>query len=72
MPTTKHTAPDDLVDRRTAAKILHVSQATLCRWMVERFGPPAIKLADGTRGRVLYRRDDIEAFLDARTIHSKS
>jgi hypothetical protein len=40
--------------------------------MVERFGPPAIKLADGTRGRVLYRRDDIEAFLDARTIHSKS
>jgi len=63
---------DDVVDRRTAAKILHVSQATLCRWMQERIGPPVIKLTDGKRGRVLYRRRELDSYMESRTLHPKT
>jgi predicted DNA-binding transcriptional regulator AlpA len=70
MPATLRS--DELVDRKTAAAFLHVSQPTLSRWMKDRVGPPVVKLTDGERGRVLYRRADLEAFVDARTLRPKA
>jgi hypothetical protein len=63
---------DELVDRKTAARFLHVSQATLSRWLKDRVGPPVVKLTDGDRGRVLYRRRDLDAFIEARTVQPKA
>jgi hypothetical protein len=63
---------EELVDRKAAARLLHVSQATLSRWMRDRIGPAVVKLTDGDRGRVLYRRRDLEAFIEARTIRPKA
>jgi len=63
---------DDLVDRKTASTFLHVSQATLSRWMKHRIGPAVVKLTDGDRGRVLYRRSDLDAFVEARTRRPKT
>lgn len=63
---------DELVDRKAAARFLHVSQATLSRWMRDRIGPAVVKLTDGERGRVLYRRADLVAFVEARTLRPKA
>lgn len=63
---------DELVDRKAAARFLHVSQATLSRWMKDRIGPAVVKLTDGDRGRVLYRRRDLEAFVESRTLRPKT
>jgi arginine repressor len=63
---------EELVDRKVAARFLHVSQATLSRWMKDRIGPPVVKLTDGDRGRVLYRRRDLEAFVESRTLRPKA
>jgi hypothetical protein len=40
--------------------------------MRDRIGPAVVKLTDGDRGRVLYRRRDLEAFIEARTIRPKA
>ena len=64
--------PGQFCTRRQAAKYLHVSQATLHRWMIERIGPSVIRLAAAGRGRVLYRVKELQQYVDDNTIRPKS
>ena len=53
---------------RELAPILRRSQSTLCRWRLEGGGPPYLKL----RGRVLYARAKVNAWLASRERSSTS
>lgn len=59
MPTTM----PELMNRRTAAAVLGISGATLTRWNREGRGPRPLRLTAGPRGRVVYRRCDLEQFV---------
>jgi hypothetical protein len=61
MPTAT-TAPE-LMNRRQAARHLGIAPATLARWHHEGRGPRPLRLTAGPRGRVVYRRCDLEAFV---------
>jgi predicted DNA-binding transcriptional regulator AlpA len=57
---------DDLLTPKEAAALLRVSTDTLEGWRAKRIGPPWIKLGDGQRARVRYRRSEIAAYLKQR------
>jgi len=52
-----------LMNRRCAAEALGVSMSTLRKWRHEGRGPRPLRLTGGPRGRCVYRREDIEAFI---------
>lgn len=47
-----------------AAHVLRLSPRTLERFRVEGTGPRYVKAGPGKRARVLYRKEDLEAWLD--------
>lgn len=51
----------DFLSRRQLADELRIDIRTLSRWRWQRKGPPAIRVA----GRVLFKRSDVLAWLDA-------
>ena len=51
----------DLLDTAELADLLHASERTVIRWRMQRTGPAWIKAG----GRVLYRRGDVDRWLDA-------
>ncbi len=53
---------DELITIEEAMKILKVSRITLHRW-VKSGKIKALKLGEGRKGAVRFRREDIEAFL---------
>ena len=55
---------DRLFTKEDAAKYLHISRATLGRLMKE---IPYIKLA-GKKGRVLFKKSDIDAWLESKKV----
>lgn len=59
--------PSDLVAPIEVAIQLQRSVSTLERWRREQMGPPFLRV----RGRVLYRRADLEAWLDAQRYATK-
>jgi len=59
---------DRLLTKEEAAKYLHVSRSTINRFMKE---IPYIKLGKGRKGRVLFRKSDIDAFLESHKIQKK-
>lgn len=55
----------DLLTRQQAAEILGVCEQTLATWAcVGRYGLPMVKVGS----RVRYRRRDLDAWLDRRTV----
>lgn len=55
-----------------AADILRLSPRTLERFRVEGAGPPYIKLGSGKRARVVYRKSDLEDWIDSSVFVSTS
>lgn len=55
---------DPLFDTAETAEYTHHSQRTVIRWRQRRIGPPWIKAG----GKVLYRKSDLDAWLDSRRV----
>lgn len=55
------------VDAQEAAAYIHTTEATLRQWRYLRRGPNWIK----SGSRVLYRVEDLDAYLDANTVTAK-
>lgn len=55
--------PKLYLNSQEAADILRLSIRTLERKRVEGTGPPYLKAGKGSRARVLYRLEDLEAWL---------
>jgi hypothetical protein len=49
------------------AAFLHFKPQTLRKWRLSGEGPHYIRLGHTNRGRVLYRREDVEQWLQTRT-----
>ena len=65
IPTSNNkSAETDLLTTVQAARLLRLSVPTLERMRSLGTGPTFIKLGTGKRARVVYRRTDIEAWLD--------
>lgn len=62
----------DLLTTREAAELVRLSAATLERLRGTGGGPAYLKCGAGKRAKVLYRRADIDAWLDQRLYHSTS
>jgi predicted DNA-binding transcriptional regulator AlpA len=60
------TDDDSSLDVQAAARLIGLSVATLAKMRCVGGGPPFLKLGR----RVLYRRVDIKAWLDARRVHN--
>jgi len=61
------TTKTDLLTPKQVADLLQVKPDTLEAWRGKRVGPTWVKLGDGKRSPVRYRRQDIEDYLKART-----
>ena len=55
-----------------AARVLRLSPKTLERFRLEGQGPPFFKLGPGKRARVLYKRDELHAWVESRRFGSTS
>jgi hypothetical protein len=62
----------DLLTTAEAARFLRLSVPTMERLRVTGDGPVFIKLGSGKRCRVVYRRRDLDAWLDAQRRDSTS
>jgi predicted DNA-binding transcriptional regulator AlpA len=54
---------DELLTRPEVAKLLRVSVSTVERMALNGSGPPYSRIGGTKRGRVVYRRGDVEAYL---------
>ena len=56
--------PQMLLSRRETARVLGLAHESLRQWAGEtpRRGPQPLKLSPSSRGRVVYRLDDVQAF----------
>lgn len=61
-----------MADQLLSPKQVHaeygIAPQTAANWRWKGIGPAFIKLTPGRGGRVLYRRSEIERWLDARTV----
>jgi len=61
-----------VADQLLSPKQVHaeygIAPQTVANWRWKGIGPAFIKLTPGRGGRVLYRRSEIERWLDARTV----
>ena len=57
--------PKVLLTPNQAAEVLQMAPGTLLNWRVRRQGPPFIKVGASVR----YDRADLDAWLEAQTIH---
>jgi predicted DNA-binding transcriptional regulator AlpA len=60
----------NLVTPHVAAEELGIAEQTLANWRWQGTGPKFVKTSPGKGGKVLYRRRDIEAWLDRRTVQT--
>lgn len=60
------TAPESLLNTKQAAAALNLSVLTLCDWRCRGTGPTFLKAGRCVR----YRRSDLEAWLNSRTIRN--
>ena len=56
---------DDLLTPQQVADLLQVKTDTLEGWRGKRVGPSWIKLGEGKRSPVRYRRADVDSYLKA-------
>jgi len=62
--TIKRPEPDDLLTVKATAELLGIPVPTLKYWRYADRGPRSFRLSD-MRGRIVYRRSDIEEWIDA-------
>jgi hypothetical protein len=60
-----HTAPEWWTPRETSAYI-RVAEKTLANWRSSGYGPTFTKRSPGRGGRILYRRSDVEDWMNNR------
>ena len=60
-----HDADEKLLTTAEVAGLLRMTEHTVRLWRASGRGPAFIKLSESAQGRVLYRRVDVDAFLDA-------
>lgn len=63
---------DNYLTTEEAARVLRLSPKTLERFRLEGHGPPFFKLGPGKRARVLYKKDDLIAWIESRRFGSTS
>jgi hypothetical protein len=68
----KTTADSTLITPHVAADELGVAEQTLANWRWQGTGPKFVKTSPGKAGKVLYRRKDIEAWLDRHTVQTST
>lgn len=68
--TSTFEAPLDVLTPKQAAKYLHLSHRTLETMRTRGDGPPFVKYGDGRSARVVYRRCDLDAWLESRVRQS--
>lgn len=61
-----------LLTSAQAAEMLGVDPFTLARWRAEGRSPQYIRLSDSPKGRVMYRREALERWIEAHTCTSTS
>ena len=69
---TTPTTASILIDPRTAADLLGVSYDTLSKWRTRGTGPKYVKLGRGRTAVIRYRREDVEAYIEANLHESTS
>lgn len=62
----------DLLTTSEAARFLRTGASTLERWRLEGTGPDFIKLGTSIRARVVYRREDLLAWVAAQRFSATS
>lgn len=58
----------DLLSTRAAARLVGRTDRTLQRWRAENFGPAFLRVHASGRGAVMYRRCDLELWLENRRV----
>jgi hypothetical protein len=58
----------DLLTEAEAAEYLRRPNRTLADWRMRGEGPPYLKTHAGRSGRVLYRRADLEAWVESKMV----
>lgn len=56
----------DLLNTQELAALLRLNAHTIQNWRYLDIGPRFLKLGKGKRGKVLYRRADVQAWLDGK------
>lgn len=62
------TDPNELLTAREVAAILKVTVYTLENWRGLRSGPKYLKLGEGIRAPVRYKRSDVDAYLTSSSV----
>ena len=62
--------PAQILTASEAARLIRVKPQTLAVWRTAGTGPRYLRLGRGDRGRVLYRREDVEEWLAERVVSS--
>jgi hypothetical protein len=57
-----------LLDTREAAEYLRRSPITLAEWRQAKRGPPYIRVGGNPTGAVLYRVEDLDAWIESQTV----
>ena len=66
MDTTKQPDPTPYLTRVEAAALCRIKPQTLALWATQGRGPAFLRIGGGPRGKVLYSRADVEAWLASR------
>ena len=62
MPKTN---TSELIGTREACDLLDIDKSTLSRWVAKGYLKPAMRLGSSPNSAMLFRRDDIDALVDA-------
>lgn len=54
-----------LLTSEQAGKLINVSAKTLTKWRYEGKGPAFVRLGDGAKPRIRYRRSDLDAWAES-------
>jgi len=72
MKNTNNSIQPGLMKRAVAAEYLQRSTSTLARWACEGGGPKFIKIGKAKASGVYYRKEDLDAWLEANVVSSTS
>ena len=61
-----------LLTSAQAAEMLGIDPFTLARWRAEGRSPEYIRLSNSPKGRVMYKKEDLETWIEAHTCTSTS
>lgn len=65
--TDEDSTPQHWLSKAQAARYIGCHTNSLDRWHALGAGPRRVKLGDGSRAHIRYRRDELDAWMDSRT-----